>query len=1067
MVLGMVLGFGFNKTKVLAAAEKFVQQGKLQNAITEYEKITKDDPKDLTVLNTIGDLYARIGQVEQAVVYFKRVGDAYATNGFTVKAIAMYKKTTKLSPGSIECIQKLGELYTQQGLYNDARNQLLQVAEFHMKKGQLDDAARLFQKLLELDPENAGMQGRLAELYVKIGKGEEARTIYFRAAESLHQRGDLKKAEEALQRLLALDPANSRALALSGQISIESGDSAKGISFFEKLPDLDSRPDALHHLLKGYLQTNRIGDAEPIARKLFSVHNDLTGIMSCAETLMSTDQAESAIALFEDYADRLLANDPQRLLQALSTATSRVKESVPHLEILRRLYAKAGDETHSTEIAELLAHASVQAGDLAKARDLYKELSDLEPDNPLHLQNYKQILGKLGEESVSRELTQEEGEQAFLVDEIEPVEAVVEQNYSEELSALLQSALTESELFDSYNVPHKAIPPLEAVLSKAPFDLRLNQRLASLYARTGSHDKAARACAMLHSVYSSSGHTSEADQYLDMASKYAQKAGIPVPKVGEVSATEISPAVPPPPPPSVIVDIPETIVPFEVETATVAEAPSGPGSAHEIDLSDEWERMIAGDVVDAIPAAPFIAEPKAEAPAEITDELPAEPTVVEESAPVVDEAADLVQEARFYISQQMWNEAGATIEKLKALAPEHSELAALRSAHEAGAIIAQAQEPAPEIAVEPIVEEFSVEEPAVAGPIFEQELAIEPPTLVEPEPVVAPAPEFSIEVEAAATREIVFEDQPRPTVAEAESEEITIEESVTEAAAEPEIEAAEIGPEAPEVAQPEPEPLVEEATAIEEPAIAAPGKSDDVLGDFVLDLEEALGDDFTIGGAKPAPRPSAPASTPVAMPAAAAEFRAPEFSDPKPVESIPAMAASADTGGAATAAATAPTANGSVTLDFDDETSSALSDLFAEFKEELEEKGHQEDDPDTHYNLGVAFKEMGLLDEAIGELQKVCQSVDRGVPFSQTMQAYTWLAHCFVEKGVPEASFKWYERALKLATDDETRTAIHYELACAYEAANRRPDALNHFMEVYTTNIDFRDVAERIKALKS
>ena len=52
--------FGFNKQKVLASAEKYVQQGKLQNAIAEYEKILKNDPKDLTVTNTVGDLYAKM-----------------------------------------------------------------------------------------------------------------------------------------------------------------------------------------------------------------------------------------------------------------------------------------------------------------------------------------------------------------------------------------------------------------------------------------------------------------------------------------------------------------------------------------------------------------------------------------------------------------------------------------------------------------------------------------------------------------------------------------------------------------------------------------------------------------------------------------------------------------------------------------------------------------------------------------------------------------------------------------------------------------------------------------------
>jgi tetratricopeptide (TPR) repeat protein len=110
---------------------------------------------------------------------------------------------------------------------------------------------------------------------------------------------------------------------------------------------------------------------------------------------------------------------------------------------------------------------------------------------------------------------------------------------------------------------------------------------------------------------------------------------------------------------------------------------------------------------------------------------------------------------------------------------------------------------------------------------------------------------------------------------------------------------------------------------------------------------------------------------------------------------------------------------------------------------------------------------MGLLDEAIGELQKVCQAVDRGQEFPQLMQTYTWLAQCFLDKGVPEAAIRWYERALKLPIDEETRTALNYELASSYEAAGNKTVALNHFMEVYGSNIDYRDVAERIKALKS
>jgi hypothetical protein len=63
------------------------------------------------------------------------------------------------------------------------------------------------------------------------------------------------------------------------------------------------------------------------------------------------------------------------------------------------------------------------------------------------------------------------------------------------------------------------------------------------------------------------------------------------------------------------------------------------------------------------------------------------------------------------------------------------------------------------------------------------------------------------------------------------------------------------------------------------------------------------------------------------------------------------------------------------------DTDFELAEIFSEFKEGLEQQSGsptEGEDPETHYNLGVAFKEMGLLDEAIGELQKVCQAVERG-----------------------------------------------------------------------------------------
>ena len=144
-----------------------------------------------------------------------------------------------------------------------------------------------------------------------------------------------------------------------------------------------------------------------------------------------------------------------------------------------------------------------------------------------------------------------------------------------------------------------------------------------------------------------------------------------------------------------------------------------------------------------------------------------------------------------------------------------------------------------------------------------------------------------------------------------------------------------------------------------------------------------------------------------------------------------------------------------------------LSGLLDEFKEGIDEPAEEADDPDTHYNLGVAFREMGLLDEAIGELQKVCRAVDGGKPFSQPIQAYTWLAQCLVDKGAAQAAIRWYERALHVhGISEDSRLAVYYDMANAFESAGNKKAALDNFMEVYGANIDYRDVAERIRSLR-
>ena len=950
----MALGFGFNKVKVLASAEKYVQGGKLQNAINEYEKVVKVDPKDLTVLNTIGDLYSRIGHSEQAVHYFKKVGEAYATAGFTVKAIAMYKKLTKLTPQSFESIQRLAELYTVQGLYNDARTQYVLVAESHLKAGNNDDAAKSFQKILELDPDNTVMQTRLADLYIKLGKNTEARAIYFTAAQSLYAKQSMEAADESLARVLSLDPKNVDALLLRGAIAVESGDGAGAVKFLKNIPDVDSRPDALRTLLRAQIQMKNMEEAKPLASKLASVHNDPTGITWFAGAMIEQGKFTEGLQTYEEFADQILPRDSQGFLKALNSTIDKVKESPEALELLRSLFKRAGETHHDAELKELLAHAYVESGDLAKAKGFYKELADAEPENPLHAQNYKQVMSKLGEDSVDKPLTAEQGAQAFMMEEFDQKTApAIKQNYPSEIAMALQAALTDSELFDSYNLPAKATAPLEAVLPKAPRDFQVNLRLATLYAKVERWMEAARAATVVKELYAEFGLPQQSQQYAELAGVYLQRlpGGGNSPDASSVNLLSLgSEATAAPATPESTVsgfgfetqDDSPSVSEFSMEVSAppameqaVPSVPSpvpaetGGAESHEINM-DEWESMLS---VEA-----------ASAPAEVASVAP---------------PPELAQEAATFGTEQAPGEAS--------------------------------------------VAEFSFD-----GETAPSARAVQPPVVTSAAPSAAVASAL-------------------PTPAQS----------------------APITP---------PPPFAVSAAALTFAAkSAAPVEAEDILGDLVSDLEESLGD-FDLGAlAAAAPKkPSAPALASIAASAAASASTPMAAPAPVDPESVPA--------GFSSMGHEIPHARPQIEKH---EADSALADMFSEFKEDAEESSGEAEDPDTHYNLGIAFKEMGLLDEAIGELQKVCHAIEHGTEFNQVMQAYTWLAQCLVDKGVPQAAVRWYEKALKVnGIDEESRCAVNYDMACAYELSGNQKKAYETFMEVYSSNIDYRDVAERIKTLK-
>ncbi len=120
------------------------------------------------------------------------------------------------------------------------------------------------------------------------------------------------------------------------------------------------------------------------------------------------------------------------------------------------------------------------------------------------------------------------------------------------------------------------------------------------------------------------------------------------------------------------------------------------------------------------------------------------------------------------------------------------------------------------------------------------------------------------------------------------------------------------------------------------------------------------------------------------------------------------------------------------------------------------------DDEDyaSHYDLGVAFKEMGLIDEAIAEFQKALRGDDHRV------RAYEALGQCFVEQQQYQVATTLLRRALESTrADDQRLVGVLYLLGYASETMGRHGDAVGYYQRVFAVDIEFRDVSSRLAAL--
>ncbi|HTG33616.1 MAG TPA: tetratricopeptide repeat protein [Thermoanaerobaculia bacterium] len=976
------------REQVVQTAEKYVSRGKIEPAIREYRKLLTDNPNDINTLNRIGDLYARIQRIDEAVDFFTQIAEQYSTEGFFVKAIAIYKKIIKLDPTRLEVYEKLAELYHRQGLVNEARTQYQVLADYYQKHDNAASAIAIYQKMADLEPNNPSYHVKLAEIYQSQQLIEKAMNEYRVIAEMMIAHGRAQDAAQVYERALDID-SSSLGFINDAVFKLKEAGAVSAASRFLAIA-AERNPQAAR--IGRLARVDEPAAAEPASVPAAPVAAAPRPVERAPEPPRYTPPPPPPAPVEEEiedvpygggFADQAWEEDDLAAAVRAAAPVAEPEEPQEHeIELdLDEVFVldMDGDDEPASLVKpppDMLTGTGSRLGSAWKAEgDDDAAVGFAEPP-PAALEEMEIDLGEIGSGLPPLQAFQEI--ESFDMGGLPPLDAGLEGSDTGEIVLDLDEDLPQIDSSSwAVELEPAAEPSQAPVPARAPAGIDpdlLERTAAELNPENLARDEDLVSEAEVLAKY---GLEEKAMERLREAlrlqprnlSAYAAMVQIHLDKGRHDHVVELANTM-------------------SRTAAEIRDAQVWPKTRRQL---LEAGYRLDGDRV--------VADPHAR---------------IEEPAPAPEPAApvEAVEEVGF--------------SHLPDIDLELAELDAMA--------------PAP-----PVYEEPTQEEPAP------QETA--PPPVVPPP--AAQRKRSSVEIDQVL-RGLLDPKPKRPAAARP-------------AAPAP---AAPVAPmnQAPPPPQAAPEPPAPPAAA--GPMIFNPLEIGAMIESEDFDWEP----------------PSGPPSS----------FMPPPPPSPVSGQALPQNLD--DTGGLSWldeadrnrpgkgAAGTAANTVANTDRLFDDEDD--FFDLAAELEQELSEedlfkagempspqaeqsleeivegfkKGVSEHlsptDYDTHFNLGIAYREMGLLDEAIGEFQVAAK--DAG----HLVLCCSMLGLCFLDKGLPELAVKWYKRGLESpGLSEEDNLGLLYDLGCAYLVVDDTASAYKAFVDLYGINNTYRDVVARIEEL--
>jgi len=390
----------FDKVKAMRNAERFLSQGKLRSAISEYQRIVDNDQRDYNTLNVLGDLYVKNNESDEAVSCYMKVADYYNKQGFTQKAIAVYNKITRIKPNSADVSEKLAKLYQMKGSFAEARSHYVALAEQYQRKGQKSEALEIWKQIAQLDPNNTEVYLKIAETCWQEGNKEEAAKAFIEAGNRLAKLNQLESSLTSFSRALEIRPFDLHALEgfVNVQVKLGFADDAahKLESILEKQP---YNREILYLLVDCHLDANNPSQAEKALIRLVEQEPaNYPKFLQLVEVYVKMNELESAVRILSMSSEHLLVGGKSDdFLKWTNEILARNPEQLDALRLLVRHYSWQKDESELKRALERLAEIARLQNSVEDERYALSQLVMILPHEISYAKRLQEIRYEFGD----------------------------------------------------------------------------------------------------------------------------------------------------------------------------------------------------------------------------------------------------------------------------------------------------------------------------------------------------------------------------------------------------------------------------------------------------------------------------------------------------------------------------------------------------------------------------------------------------------------------------------------------------------------------------------------------